>query len=103
MRLGRQPVKSVITFEELYRRLPEAGVPIIMREAERSSLLAALRYGEANAQETVDFLLGNISKRMAEQYREELAEMPEFKAKGRRACATNDNLCCALACQQWRF
>ncbi len=77
--VGAEARKSVITFEELHQRIPAAAAPALLREIEHDVLLAAIRYGEANAQETVDFLLSNISKRMAEQYREELAEMGEVK------------------------
>lgn len=79
--IGAEARKSVITFEELHQRVPAAAAPALLREIEHDVLLAAIRYGEANAQETVNFLLGNISKRMAEQYREELAEMDEIKQK----------------------
>ena len=79
--VGAEARKSVITFEELHERIPESAVPALMREIEHSVLLTALRYGEKDAKETVEFLLGNISKRMAEQYRDEIGELDEVKAK----------------------
>ena len=75
--VGEEVRKCVLTFEELHARLPAAGAPAVMRDVEREVLMTAIKHGEKNAPETVDFLFGNISKRMVEQYREELAEMDE--------------------------
>ncbi|WP_411815914.1 FliG C-terminal domain-containing protein [Hyphococcus sp. DH-69] len=73
--VGSEVRKSVLTFEELHTRLPAAGAPTVLRDLERETLLTAIKHGETNAPETVEFLFANISKRMVEQYREELAEM----------------------------
>lgn len=73
--IGAAVRKGVLTFEELHGRLPASGAPTVLRDIPRETLLKAIKYGEINAQETVDFLFGNISKRMVEQYKEELAGM----------------------------
>lgn len=75
--IGAEVRKAVLTFEELHLRLPESAVPMLLKEIDRDTLLAALKYGESNASDTVAFVLGNISKRMAEQYREDLVDLGE--------------------------
>ena len=77
--VGKEAQKSIITFESLYQRVPEAAAPALLREIAQDVMMTALKFGETNAEETVNFLLGNISKRMAEQYREELAEKGEIE------------------------
>ena len=70
--------RSVISFEDLCNRLPEAGAAAVLREVDKSLLLKALKHGQSNASETVAFLLANVSKRMAEQYAVDIAEMPDI-------------------------
>lgn len=85
--------KSLTTFEQLPDRLSESAVAALFRTVERDILLKALKQGESNAPSTVDHLLSNISKRMAEQYREDLAALPaptqeEGEAAQRKVLAT---------------
>ncbi|WDI31531.1 FliG C-terminal domain-containing protein [Hyphococcus flavus] len=75
--VGAAVKKALLIFEDLHSRVPESGAPAVMRDIERETLLTAIKHGEKNAPETVAFLFGNISKRMVEQYKEELAEMDE--------------------------
>jgi flagellar motor switch protein FliG len=67
--------RTLLTFENLPARLTEVAVAALIRTADREAILRALKHGETNAAETVDFLLANISKRMADQLREELAAL----------------------------
>lgn len=75
--VGAAVKKALLIFEDLHARVPANGAPAVMRDIERETLLTAIKHGEKNAPETVEFLFGNISKRMVEQYKEELAEMDE--------------------------
>jgi flagellar motor switch protein FliG len=76
--MGAAVRKSVLTFQDLHLRLPEAGAAALLRAVEKETLLAALKFGRANAAQSVDFLMANVSKRMAEQYAEEIAAMPDI-------------------------
>lgn len=76
--IGAEVRKAVLTFQELHLRLSETAAPIILREVDPEILMSALKFGEQNARETVEYLFGNISKRMAEQYREDLSEMADL-------------------------
>ncbi len=84
--VGAEVRKAVLTFEELHARMPASGATALLRDLDREVLLAAIKYGETNAMETVEFLFGNISKRMVEQYKEELAAMePPSQVDGENA------------------
>ena len=84
--VGAEVRKAVLTFEELHARMPASGATAVLRDLDRETLLAAIKHGETNAAETVAFLFGNISKRMVEQYKEELAGMePPSEVDGESA------------------
>jgi len=76
--VGAEVRKAILTFEELHHRLPASGVPELLREVGQETLLIAIKHGQTNAPDTVEFLFSNISKRMVEQYREELEEMDDL-------------------------
>ncbi len=73
--------KGIITFEDIPDRLPRNGVPIMFREMNQETLLKALKYSQESMPGTLEYLYGNISQRMAEQYREQVADMPEVSRK----------------------
>lgn len=84
--IGAAVRRSVLTFQDLHVRLPEAGAAALLRAVEKETLLAALKYGKLNAAQSVAFLLANVSKRMAEQYAEEMNAMPDLnEAEGESA------------------
>lgn len=72
--------KKLLTFETLPSRLNEAAVAALVRSADRATMMNALKHGETNAAETVAFLLANMSKRMADQLREEISAIPSPSA-----------------------
>lgn len=67
--------KSLLTFQILPARLTEVAVAALVRAADRGVLLRALKQAETNAPATNEFLLANMSKRMAIELREELASL----------------------------
>ncbi|HBK91568.1 MAG TPA: hypothetical protein DDZ68_07865 [Parvularcula sp.] len=77
---------TLLTFQILPERLNEVAVAALVRTAERAVLMQALKLGETNAPATNEFLLANMSKRMADQLREELAALePTSEADGEAA------------------
>jgi len=68
--------KALLTFDGLPTRLTEVAVAATVRTVDRDLLLRALKHGLASASPTVEFLLANMSKRMADQLREELTDLP---------------------------
>jgi flagellar motor switch protein FliG len=67
--------RAIFLFEHIPARLRPADVPNVLREVPPADLITALAGARAEADAAAaDFLLSNISKRMAEGYREEMAE-----------------------------
>jgi flagellar motor switch protein FliG len=72
---------EMLTFDDLPDRLPVTAIPIVFKEFDRISLLEMLKAAENGSQPVIDFLLGNISQRMAEQIKEEVSELSPMKDK----------------------
>ncbi len=73
--------QNMMTFEDIPERLPGSAVSILFREMEPTELLKALKAGEAAFPAVTDFLYGNISQRMAGQYKEQAQELPDLSAR----------------------
>ncbi|WOI52933.1 FliG C-terminal domain-containing protein [Parvularcula sp. LCG005] len=80
--------QGLLRFGTLHERLPRNAAPILFREMEEATLHIAVRFGTENAKETVEFLYGNISQRLAEQIRERINALPmPSEAEGEAAQA----------------
>lgn len=74
--------KAIFTFENIGDRVQANDVPAIMREVDVETLARALAAAKAKGlEEIVDFLLGNMSKRMAEGLRDEMNDVGDQKPK----------------------
>ncbi|QFT59465.1 Flagellar motor switch protein FliG [Sulfitobacter sp. THAF37] len=72
--------KAIFTFGNIPARIARRDVPRILREVPPASLLTALAGAEAAGfAATRDFILENMSGRMADQLREEIAETGKLK------------------------
>jgi flagellar motor switch protein FliG len=67
--------KALLCLEDIPERLPTRGVQTVFREIEPDILMAGLAAASTEVPEASDFLLGNISQRMADQYKENMAEV----------------------------
>lgn len=65
--------RALLCLEDIPERLPTRGVQTVFREIDPEVLIAGLAAASEDVPEASDFLLGNISQRMAEQYRENMA------------------------------
>lgn len=63
---------KVLSFTALGERLVRSAIPLVLREIDEKTLLVALQYGNKSDKTVVDYLLANISQRMAAQYREKM-------------------------------
>jgi flagellar motor switch protein FliG len=63
--------RAIFTFEHIPKRLEPTDVPRILRQVEPAILIRAIAAGLESAPLTVEFLLENMSKRLAEQMRGE--------------------------------
>ena len=73
--------RGLLTFEDLPARLPKTAIPIIFRDMDKGDLLKALKAGDDVDPMTSGFLYGNISQRMAEQFKEESEALPPLSEK----------------------
>jgi len=67
--------RRMFTFEDIPERVETRDVAGIVRAVEQETLLRALAAAEETAPNTREFLLNNISTRVADQLREDLAEL----------------------------
>jgi flagellar motor switch protein FliG len=72
--------QSIFTYANLPQRLAASDVPKAVRVLEQDILLRALAAGTEAHPESTEFILNNMSKRMAESLRDEMAELGEIKA-----------------------
>ncbi|MFK7752803.1 MAG: FliG C-terminal domain-containing protein [Sedimentitalea sp.] len=81
--------KSMFTFVHIPQRVAPRDVPNVVRAADATVLLTALA-GATNIENApvAEFILSNISNRMSESLREEIAELGEVKAKDGEAAMT---------------
>ena len=81
--------KAIFTFPHIPSRLNPRDVPRVLREVEQDRLITAL--GAATAPETApvaEFLLANMSSRMADQLREEIEERGKIPLKDGESAMT---------------
>lgn len=81
--------RAMFTFADIPARLQPADVPKVVREADNADLVTALAGASGgDDRAAADYLLGNISKRLAEQIREEMAEHPAIDPRDADAAMT---------------
>jgi len=73
--------KAIFTFADILTRLLPTDVPAIIRVLPGDELNAALKAGSEEHADVVDFILENLSKRMADAIREELNETSPLVGK----------------------
>ena len=77
---AEQVRRAIFTFENIPERINPRDIPRILREVAQPDLVTAIAYARATGQNTAaDFVLENMSKRMAEQINEEVSEKGKIK------------------------
>lgn len=69
--------RAIFTFQHIPRRVDPADVPRILRRVEPEVVTRAVAAGLEAAPMSVEFLLENMSKRLAEQIRDEAGTLPK--------------------------
>lgn len=73
--------KAIFTFGNIPARITPRDIPRILRDVDGSALITAMAGAEAAGfAEARDFILDNMSSRMADQLREDIAEAGKIKA-----------------------
>lgn len=74
--------KAIFTFVHVPERLKATDIPKVTKEVEQSTLVIALKAAsDGDLKPVADFLLDNMSKRMADTIREEMTELGKVKPK----------------------
>ncbi len=68
--------KSIFTFQDIPARISARDVPAVMREVAGEDMMQILAAQQPGDSESCEFLLGNMSKRMADTLREDAAALP---------------------------
>ncbi len=79
--LAAAVVKVMFTFADIAERVRPNEVTFFTKEVEEEELLIALKHAQALGNPTFDFIISNLSKRLAERLNEELDAMEEPVAK----------------------
>ncbi|MEO0360269.1 MAG: FliG C-terminal domain-containing protein [Pseudomonadota bacterium] len=79
--LAKEIEKVMFTFDHITERVNPRDVSAIVKAMNETSLLKALKSGGESAERTAEFIFENISKRLAERLREDLAALEEPKKK----------------------
>ena len=80
--------KAIFTFENIETRIEPRDIPRIVREVDEDTLIMALGAANAAFPSVVNYILDNLSSRMADQLRDTLEEQGSPGAKdGERAMA----------------
>lgn len=80
--------KAIFTFANIPERIDPRDVPKITREVDQATLVTALAGTQDAQPEVIEFILEAISKRMAEQIREEMTALGAVKPKEAEAAVS---------------
>jgi flagellar motor switch protein FliG len=79
---AEQVRRAIFTFANIPSRVAEVDVPKLVREVDQSVLVIALAAASAgDLGEVAEFILGNMSRRLADAVREEMEELGRVKTK----------------------
>ncbi|EPX79969.1 FliG C-terminal domain-containing protein [Litoreibacter arenae] len=73
--------KAIFTFADILTRLKPTDIPAVIRILPGDELNAALKAGSEAHEDVVEFILENLSKRMADAIREEMSELSPLSGK----------------------
>jgi len=88
---GESVRKAIFTFEDIPARLVPTDVPKILRDVDPADLMRALASAIAGGgalEAAADYLLGNMSTRLADSLREEMGEIGKVKQADGEAAQT---------------
>lgn len=77
--------KTIFTWAHVPHRVDPRDIPRLTREVDNAVLLKALAGARGEARETVDFILGGISSRLAESMREEMEALGKISTRDAEA------------------
>ena len=85
---AQQVRRAIFTFANIPDRIDPRDVPKITRDVDPVKLITALAAATGDDEKVTEFILSNMSKRMAEQLREEMQDLGDIKEKDGEAAMT---------------
>lgn len=79
--LERDVRKIMFTYEDIATRVAPRDVGAIVKGVDEATLLRAFKAAEETSPETCEFILGNITKRLADRMREDVKDMDPVRKK----------------------
>jgi flagellar motor switch protein FliG len=73
--------KAIFTFSNIATRIDARDIPKILRNVDQAKLVTALAGAKGAAEKSVEFILSNISQRMAGSIRDEMKNLGKVKDK----------------------
>lgn len=73
--------RAIFTFANIPARIDPRDMPKIARDTDQAALITALAGATGELADTADFILGALSKRMADQLRDEIETLGQVKPK----------------------
>jgi flagellar motor switch protein FliG len=86
--LAKEVRRTIFTFAHIPARIAPRDVPKILKGLDQDLLVKAFGGASGAAQETADYLLANMSQRLAGTLREEIAGVPGFRENEVEAAQT---------------
>ncbi len=90
--LQQDVLKVMFTFADIATRVEGRDVARIIKEVEEDQLMIALKYASDTDNPSFEFMMGNLSKRLAERMKEDVEAMDPVKAsegEGAQMAVTN--------------
>ncbi|WP_411572305.1 flagellar motor switch protein FliG [Thioclava sp. A2] len=78
---AEQVKKAIFTFTNIPARIDPRDIPKILRALDQQRLVVALAGAKGEGQKSVEFILANMSQRMAQNLREEMQNLGKVKDK----------------------
>jgi len=79
--LQQEVLRVMFTFADIATRIEGRDVAKIVKAVEEEQLMIALKYAQDTGNQSYDFIMGNLSKRLAERMKEDVDAMEPVKAK----------------------
>lgn len=80
-KLAESVRKIMFTFEHIPERISPRDVGMVVKAVDEATLMKAMKHGLGRSPKAVEHILANISKRLAERMREDLAALAEPSRK----------------------
>ena len=87
-KLALEVQRGMFTFADIASRVPPRDIAALVKAVDEVELLTALKSAAATDDPAVEFILGNVTRRLADRLRDDLEGLPDVSAKEGEAAQT---------------